>query len=320
MATQWYWRKGEESGGPISFQELASLVRDRTLNEDDFARPHYSRDWQSTDSIVGLFYMAGREPLPKETVILEEVQQDSSADVDQLETESREGFRRLEEFETKQSAAFGCDQGSNGHAAGVLDQQTLMTGDQSDPGEPVEPLADGQMAAAIAAASDDWDRRHSQPQEPAPADSPNPTMGLTAWVMMIPWLTFSVLFSIIRAILNPLITLLFLALAFLGRTLRVQLLCRYIERIASRQTLSWSFRIGSALAVGGIMGFAILSWSDYEDLRYPDAQRIAAGKRSFPIFGPCLPAEFTFLLADAILAGSAIGYFGARWMELLSED
>ncbi|MEK6261280.1 MAG: DUF4339 domain-containing protein [Planctomycetota bacterium] len=68
MATQWYWREGEGANGPVSFQELAAMVRDHVLNEDDLVRPHYYPDWQTADSVVGLFYMAKRIPVAKLTV------------------------------------------------------------------------------------------------------------------------------------------------------------------------------------------------------------------------------------------------------------
>lgn len=65
MATQWYWRDGDATNGPVSFQELAWLVRDRVLNEDDLVRPEYYPEWQTTDTVVGLYYMAQRVPKPR---------------------------------------------------------------------------------------------------------------------------------------------------------------------------------------------------------------------------------------------------------------
>lgn len=65
MATQYYWQVGQETGGPIPFQDLAGLVRDRIINEDDLVRPTYSKEWQTADSVVGLFYMAQRVPVPR---------------------------------------------------------------------------------------------------------------------------------------------------------------------------------------------------------------------------------------------------------------
>jgi len=42
------------------------MVRDRTLNEEDLVRADYSKDWQTTESVVGLFHMANRVPVPLE--------------------------------------------------------------------------------------------------------------------------------------------------------------------------------------------------------------------------------------------------------------
>ncbi|MBC8117599.1 MAG: DUF4339 domain-containing protein, partial [Candidatus Saccharimonas sp.] len=66
MATQWYWRAEEMTCGPVSFQELVGMVRDRALDEDDLVRPDYTQEWQTTDTVVGLFYMARRTPVPRE--------------------------------------------------------------------------------------------------------------------------------------------------------------------------------------------------------------------------------------------------------------
>lgn len=65
MATQWYWRDGDTTNGPVSFQELAGMVRDHVLNEDDLVRPEYYPEWQTTDTVVGLYYMAQRVPIPR---------------------------------------------------------------------------------------------------------------------------------------------------------------------------------------------------------------------------------------------------------------
>lgn len=62
MATEWYWLTQNQEKGPVSFRELAQMVQEHVLNEDDLIRPHYSREWQTADRIVGLFYMARRIP------------------------------------------------------------------------------------------------------------------------------------------------------------------------------------------------------------------------------------------------------------------
>ena len=60
MATQWYWLAGEMESGPVSFPELTAMIREHTLNEDDLVRPQYSKEWQTTDTVVGLYHMAQR--------------------------------------------------------------------------------------------------------------------------------------------------------------------------------------------------------------------------------------------------------------------
>jgi len=41
------------------------MVRDHRLNEDDLVRPEYYLEWQTTDTVVGLYYMAQRVPIPR---------------------------------------------------------------------------------------------------------------------------------------------------------------------------------------------------------------------------------------------------------------
>lgn len=65
MATQWYWLEQDSERGPVSFQDLVAMIRDCSLDEDDLVRPHYSDEWQKTDTVVGLFSMAKRTPRPK---------------------------------------------------------------------------------------------------------------------------------------------------------------------------------------------------------------------------------------------------------------
>lgn len=71
MPTGWYWQEDGIEQGPISFQELVSLVREVKLDELDLVRPEYAREWQPAYRIVGLYHMAGRvarEPVPESTL------------------------------------------------------------------------------------------------------------------------------------------------------------------------------------------------------------------------------------------------------------
>ena len=62
MATQWYFQASGQEGGPVAFRELIELVRSGTLTEADLVRSSWKTEWQPANSVVGLFYMAGRSP------------------------------------------------------------------------------------------------------------------------------------------------------------------------------------------------------------------------------------------------------------------
>lgn len=62
MVRRWYCRVLGEQFGPLTFRELARLVRDGSLSEDDDVRPDYQKHWQSADTVIGLYYMAFRAP------------------------------------------------------------------------------------------------------------------------------------------------------------------------------------------------------------------------------------------------------------------
>lgn len=82
MASQWYLRLGEEELGPIPYPELIELVRQGTVGESDLVRREWPGDWQRADSVVGLFYMARREPAaevrPDDRAIVSEAAQSAT--------------------------------------------------------------------------------------------------------------------------------------------------------------------------------------------------------------------------------------------------
>lgn len=295
------------------------MVRDHVLSEDDLVRPQYSKEWQTADSVVGLFNMAQRVPAPRAEVAPIESQSCPAFGTDlSLENVQFGRSYTLDEVNHKLVSAKPFDLEAEECFADVSSDLV----DQIDPGIEVgESQAGSEMADAIAVAAKDWDRRHIGPVEVA--DQPNQmkqSTGLFHWILLLFWRTTVGMLSMIKVAVNPLMTLVSSGLRALSRSLRLHVLCRLLERVAARQTLSWWFRIGCALSVGGLVAYAIISWSVYEDLKYPDVQRLALGKRVFPLFGPCLPVEFTFMLTDAILAGGILGYFGARGLESLAED
>ncbi|MFH1300094.1 MAG: DUF4339 domain-containing protein [Planctomycetota bacterium] len=62
MASEWYYKQGDQELGPHTFRDLVEMVREETLTADVLVRPDYLDEWQRADSIVGLFHMAQRDP------------------------------------------------------------------------------------------------------------------------------------------------------------------------------------------------------------------------------------------------------------------
>lgn len=62
MAQRWYCRVLGGEFGPLTFRQLARLVRDGAVTEGDEVRPDYQQHWQSAESVIGLYYMAFRAP------------------------------------------------------------------------------------------------------------------------------------------------------------------------------------------------------------------------------------------------------------------
>lgn len=62
MASNWFYKQDDQEQGPCTFRDLVEMVREEQLVADDLVRPHYMREWQRADSIVGLFHMARRDP------------------------------------------------------------------------------------------------------------------------------------------------------------------------------------------------------------------------------------------------------------------
>lgn len=105
-----------------------------------------------------------------------------------------------------------------------------------------------------------------------------------------------------------------------GRTTRLQRLRNRASECFSSSTLHYGFRFGMAAIAANVVAFAIISWSELQLLRYPDPKLVSQGIREFPLWGACEPAEFTFLVVDAMLLGGLLGYFAAKLLESLAED
>ncbi|QDV50452.1 DUF4339 domain-containing protein [Gimesia fumaroli] len=90
MASDWYFKQGDQERGPFTFRDLVEMVREEKLSPETPVRPHYLDEWQRADAIVGLFHMARRDPAtlpPVESLISESADE---ADLDSFLADSSE--------------------------------------------------------------------------------------------------------------------------------------------------------------------------------------------------------------------------------------
>jgi len=62
MASHWFCRVGDEEVGPVTFQEMAQMVRDGRLTEGDRVRREMSSEWVAARGVIGLFRAAASLP------------------------------------------------------------------------------------------------------------------------------------------------------------------------------------------------------------------------------------------------------------------
>lgn len=109
MASDWYYRQDDQELGPHTFRDLVEMVREEQISPETLVRPHYLDEWQRADSVVGLFYMARRDPATLPPIQTADTEADSEfADVDELdqfltdsEATEQEANARLAEQDAK---------------------------------------------------------------------------------------------------------------------------------------------------------------------------------------------------------------------------
>jgi hypothetical protein len=60
MPSQWYHKASDGERGPLSFAEMAAMLRAGTLHEHDLVRREGQSQWQHAEDVVGLLRAAGR--------------------------------------------------------------------------------------------------------------------------------------------------------------------------------------------------------------------------------------------------------------------
>jgi len=62
MASRWYCRVRDEELGPVTFQDMAEMIRAGTLTEGDRVRRELSEEWIPARDVIGLFRAAKGQP------------------------------------------------------------------------------------------------------------------------------------------------------------------------------------------------------------------------------------------------------------------
>ena len=62
MASQWFCKILGREVGPLSFQELAGMLRSRTLTEEDPVRREGAHEWTPAREVIGLLRAAVKRP------------------------------------------------------------------------------------------------------------------------------------------------------------------------------------------------------------------------------------------------------------------
>jgi hypothetical protein len=85
MASEWYYKQGDQELGPHTFRDLAEMVREETLTADVLVRP----DISTGRCNCRLFHMAQRDPATLPPI---------NAEVEIAAAEDLESFRKIRLF------------------------------------------------------------------------------------------------------------------------------------------------------------------------------------------------------------------------------
>lgn len=322
MATQWYWREQGNEKGPVTFKELIAMVQDRALNEEDEVRDQYSTSWQSAESVVGLFYMARRLPVERQ-------------ESPRVESDGAQGeivgpapgelqtlhFYRLAEVERVNTTPPPSDQNSTTPSITNHECITLASAQEeityASDGTPV---ASG-LAEAIEAATEEWDRRHiGATAGPIPLTGAQQSAEIVGSSIAIPWRVLVGCGDVFRTVCRPFLAAISIISIAICQWMRLRTLCCLLERIASRQTLTWWFRSCFAALTAGVVAYGVVSFSSYAEMRFPESRQENRGNKYVPFYGRCSSADFYVIFTDAVVVAAVVGYFVARGLEAMADD
>lgn len=305
MTNQWYFRVGEEELGPVTFRELAELVRFGVIGERDFVRSFWKETPQRVDSVVGLLYQS-RQPrpaLPQPTAETPTIVEHLAA----IEIEERadparpDWLQRLLELQSSLNTTPAVFQTPPGSGDPQSDQ--ISTDDLVEPVHVAsDPESDIDVATASTGMNADVDELPGMGERSSAWES---TMGAAlshVGVDTAPPTKPGVAGSKVAAVL-----------ALPWRVLTY------------RPFLSRVFRVGCMVGMGIIVFGLVQEWSAREAMRFPMRRPYRQdGKqeptpRNFPYIGRCTETEYTLLMINTVLVGSLAAYGVAAYLESRAE-
>ena len=97
MATKWFVRTDFGERGPLTFQDVAFLIRDNQVSRDGLVRREDLDEWQPANSVVGLVHAARRHQAIDEKVVAENEEIIVLTDAERRRKERQEIFRKTQE-------------------------------------------------------------------------------------------------------------------------------------------------------------------------------------------------------------------------------
>jgi hypothetical protein len=291
MATQWYWQEQEAVHGPVSFQELVGMVRDRLLDEDDLVRPHYSPEWQTTDTVVGLYPMAQRTPVPRQSLPAS----DAILAADDAATKSTKlpgKTYRLDEVTHDRD-------GSPLTPAGIA------------PGGSGDPLVDILAAAPDLDALESGEDSVNADEFVASCGSGggfDGSQGSAAWD------------SIVQAAVEHLDDRESAASKEKSRLGQIGRIASLYANVTHPLIMRQVFRLMIAIVCCIGFGYWAVEYSNYEMSRFPSRAAVQQELKFFPLVGTCDVTDYWALLSLSAVVLGAVAYRGAvelesRWLQ-----
>lgn len=273
MGRLWYCRVLGEEFGPLSFRQLAKLVREGSVTAEDDVRPDFQDGWQSAHSVIGLYRMAfragnlddpevpvaGSPPSQKANV---EKEEDAPAPLTLLGAIARKrqpAAATTSAFETGRVGPPSIVP-SDGFGIDLTEQEDLPADDRG------AEASESQLSGAIADAM-------AQAEERSAAKGPR----------------FRLLGRLIRA-----------AVSWIG------------ELGGWEQVFRRGFVVIAAAVAANGTAWALIEWSSLEQSRFPTGAK-GPLLPFFPGWGRCSEWEYGLLMGHSMLLAGVIGVLAARW-------